>query len=315
MTGGTLNGTGSFDMRVDRTGAETTLAQVVAMVADAQRSRAPIQALADTVVGLFRAGRDRCVAVIAFLAWLFFGPAPQLAYALVAAVAVLIIACPCALGLATPISIMVATGRGAQAGVLVRNAAALERLAAVDTARRRQDRHLDPWQARRSPRVEAGARFRAMTTCCSFAAALEAGSEHPLAAAILRGGRAARHRSLPKVESFASVTGQGVKGRIDGEQVLFGNQRLMQGARHRCRAARVSRRGAAQGRRDGDVPRRRRQTCRARSPSPIRSSPPPPRPSPSCTLLGSRSSWRPATTRPPPRRSPPSSASTRCVPD
>ena len=132
VTGGTLNGTGSFDMRVDRTGAETTLAQVVEMVASAQRSRAPIQALADTVSGYF-VPAVILVAVIAFIAWYMFGPAPQLAYALVAAVTVLIIACPCALGLATPISIMVATGRGAQAGVLVRNAAALERLAAVDT--------------------------------------------------------------------------------------------------------------------------------------------------------------------------------------
>ena len=132
VTGGTLNGTGSFDMRVDRTGAETTLAQVVEMVAQAQRSRAPIQALADTVSGYF-VPAVILVAVIAFIAWLVFGPAPALAYALVAAVSVLIIACPCALGLATPISIMVATGRGAQAGVLVRNAAALERLASVDT--------------------------------------------------------------------------------------------------------------------------------------------------------------------------------------
>ena len=132
VTGGTLNGTGSFDMRVDRTGAETTLAQVVEMVAQAQRSRAPIQALADTVSGYF-VPAVILVAVIAFFAWLIFGPAPALAYALVAAVSVLIIACPCALGLATPISIMVATGRGAQAGVLVRNAAALERLASVDT--------------------------------------------------------------------------------------------------------------------------------------------------------------------------------------
>ena len=132
VTGGTLNGTGSFDMRVDRTGGETTLAQVVAMVASAQRSRAPIQALADTVSGYF-VPAVILVAVLAFIAWYFLGPAPQLAHALVAAVTVLIIACPCALGLATPISIMVATGRGAQAGVLVRNAAALERLAAVNT--------------------------------------------------------------------------------------------------------------------------------------------------------------------------------------
>ncbi|HKQ54538.1 MAG TPA: HAD-IC family P-type ATPase, partial [Methyloceanibacter sp.] len=132
VTGGTLNGSGSFDMRVDRTGAATTLAQVVEMVASAQRSRAPIQALADTVSGYF-VPAVIAVAAIAFIAWYLVGPPPQLAYALVAAVTVLIVACPCALGLATPISIMVATGRGAEAGVLVRNAAALERLAKVDT--------------------------------------------------------------------------------------------------------------------------------------------------------------------------------------
>ena len=119
-------------MRVDRTGAETTLSQVVAMVAEAQRSRAPIQRLADSVVGYF-VPAVIAVSMLAFIAWYVWGPAPQLAYALVAAVSVLIIACPCALGLATPISIMVATGRGAQAGVLVRNAAALERLATVNT--------------------------------------------------------------------------------------------------------------------------------------------------------------------------------------
>ena len=184
VTGGTLNGTGSFDMRVDRTGAETTLAQVVAMVADAQRSRAPIQALADTVSGYF-VPAVIAVSVIAFLAWLFFGPPPQLAYALVAAVAVLIIACPCALGLATPISIMVATGRGAQAGVLVRNAAALERLAAVDTivVDKTGTLTLASPRSPRSRRRKASAKTR----CCKFAAAIEAGSEHPLAAAILRG--------------------------------------------------------------------------------------------------------------------------------
>ncbi|HUU36363.1 MAG TPA: HAD-IC family P-type ATPase, partial [Vicinamibacterales bacterium] len=132
VTGGTLNGSGAFDMRVDRTGAETTLSQVVNMVAEAQRSRAPIQALADVVAGYF-VPAVVAVAVVAFIVWFFFGPIPQFPHTLVAAVSVLIIACPCALGLAMPISIMVATGRGAQEGVLVRNAGALERLAAVNT--------------------------------------------------------------------------------------------------------------------------------------------------------------------------------------
>ncbi len=226
VTGGTLNGTGSFDMRVDRTGAETTLAQVIAMVADAQRSRAPIQALADKVSGYFVPGVI-AVSVIAFLAWLFFGPAPQLAYALVAAVSVLIIACPCALGLATPISIMVATGRGAQAGVLVRNAAALERLAAVDTVVVDKTGTLTLGKPTLTA-VETAQGF-SEDDVLKFAAAIEAGSEHPLAEAILLGAEA-RGIKLVKAESFASITGQGVKGRVEVNEVLFGNQRLMQGA-------------------------------------------------------------------------------------
>ena len=226
VTGGTLNGTGSFDMRVDRTGAETTLAQVIAMVADAQRSRAPIQALADKVSGYFVPGVI-AVSVIAFLAWLFFGPAPQLAYALVAAVSVLIIACPCALGLATPISIMVATGRGAQGGVLVRNAAALERLAAVDTVVVDKTGTLTLGKPTLTA-VETAQGF-SEDDVLKFAAAIEAGSEHPLAEAILLGAEA-RGIKLVKAESFASITGQGVKGRVEVNEVLFGNQRLMQGA-------------------------------------------------------------------------------------
>ncbi|MGZ8399686.1 MAG: heavy metal translocating P-type ATPase [Methyloceanibacter sp.] len=226
VTGGTLNGTGSFDMRVDRTGAETTLAQVIAMVADAQRSRAPIQALADKVSGYFVPGVI-AVSVIAFLAWLFFGPAPQLAYALVAAVSVLIIACPCALGLATPISIMVATGRGAQGGVLVRNAAALERLAAVDTVV--VDKTGTLTLGKPTLTAVATAQGFSEDDVLKFAAAIEAGSEHPLAEAILLGAEA-RGIKLVKAESFASITGQGVKGRVEVNEVLFGNQRLMQGA-------------------------------------------------------------------------------------
>jgi Cu+-exporting ATPase len=132
VTGGTRNTIGSFDMTVDRTGAETTLSRIVAMVAAAQRSRAPIQSLADSVSAIF-VPAVVAIAVLAFLFWLVAGPTPSLAFALVAAVSVLIIACPCALGLATPISIMVATGRGAEAGLLIRNAEALERMAGVDT--------------------------------------------------------------------------------------------------------------------------------------------------------------------------------------
>ena len=259
VTGGTLNGTGSFDMRVDRTGAETTLAQVVAMVADAQRSRAPIQALADTVSGYF-VPAVIAVSVIAFLAWLLFGPPPQLAYALVAAVAVLIIACPCALGLATPISIMVATGRGAQAGVLVRNAAALERLAAVDTIVVDKTGTLTLGKPTLTA-VEAAQGF-SDDEVLKFAAAIEAGSEHPLAASDPAWRRAARAQA-----------GQGRELRLGHRPRRQRTRRRQRGAvrqstadarrRHRRRAARLPRRGDAQRRPDGDVPGRRRQACRS----------------------------------------------------
>jgi Cu+-exporting ATPase len=226
VTGGTLNGSGSFDMRVDRTGAETTLAQVVEMIASAQRSRAPIQALADKVSGYF-VPAVVLVAVLAFIAWYFLGPAPQLAHALVAAVTVLIIACPCALGLATPISIMVATGRGAQAGVLVRNAAALERLAQVNTLVVDKTGTLTEGKPALTG-VETAPAFEP-DEVLRLAASLEAGSEHPLAAAILRGAEA-RGLKLDKIEGFQAVTGQGVQGSIGGRALLLGNQRLMEGA-------------------------------------------------------------------------------------
>ncbi len=224
VTGGTLNGSGSFDMRVDRTGAETTLSQVVSMVADAQRSRAPIQALADVVAGYF-VPTVIAVAVIAFIVWMFLGPAPALAHALIAAVSVLIIACPCALGLATPISIMVATGRGAQAGVLVRNAAALERLAAVNTLVVDKTGTVTEGKPTLTG-VEAAQGFDDGEVL-RLAAALEAGSEHPLAEAILHGAEA-KGLAFDKAQDFESVTGQGVKGRVADREILLGNARLME---------------------------------------------------------------------------------------
>lgn len=227
VTGGTLNGTGSFDMRVDRTGAETTLSQVVHMVAEAQRSRAPIQRLADAVAGYF-VPAVIAVAVIAFIVWLLVGPPPQLAYALVAAVSVLIIACPCALGLATPISIMVATGRGAQAGVLIRNAAALERLAKVDTLVVDKTGTLTEGKPTLTD-VEAANGYT-KTKVLGFAAALEAGSEHPLAVAILKGAED-RNVTVEKARDFEAVTGKGVVGRVGGTMgghaVRLGNAQLM----------------------------------------------------------------------------------------
>jgi P-type Cu+ transporter len=224
VTGGTLNGNGGFDMRVDRTGAETTLSQVVAMVAEAQRSRAPIERLADSVASYF-VPAVIAVSVIAFIAWYVLGPSPALAYALVAAVSVLIIACPCALGLATPISIMVATGRGAHAGVLVRNAAALERLAAVNTLVIDKTGTLTEGK----PALTGIAATNGFTedNVLRLAAALEAMSEHPLAEAILRGA-SKRDIKVAKVTDFAAVTGQGVTGRVGEIDAAFGNARLMQ---------------------------------------------------------------------------------------
>jgi Cu+-exporting ATPase len=211
-------------MRVDRTGAETTLSQVVAMVAEAQRSRAPIQRLADSVASYF-VPAVIAVSVIAFIAWYVLGPSPALAYALVAAVSVLIIACPCALGLATPISIMVATGRGAHAGVLVRNAAALERLAAVNTLVIDKTGTLTEGK----PALTGVATTNGFTEdeVLRLAAALEAMSEHPLAEAVLRAA-SKRNITVAKVTNFAAVTGQGVTGRVGEIDAAFGNARLMQ---------------------------------------------------------------------------------------
>ena len=224
VTGGTQNATGSFDMKVDRTGAETTLSRIVAMVAEAQRSRAPIQGLADRVSAVFVPAVIG-VAIVAFVVWLAFGPSPALAYALVAAVSVLIIACPCALGLATPISIMVATGRGAQAGLLVRNAEALERMASVDTIVVDKTGTLTEGKPRLTGIEPAG--DIPEETFLALAAAIEQGSEHPLAEAIVAAARQ-RGLKLDKAEDFEAVTGQGVRGRVAGRSVLLGNLRLLE---------------------------------------------------------------------------------------
>jgi Cu+-exporting ATPase len=223
VTGGTLNGSGSFDMKVDRTGAETTLSRIVAMVAEAQRSRAPIQALADRVSAWFVPGVI-AVAVAAFLAWLAFGPSPSLAYALVAAVSVLIIACPCALGLATPISIMVATGRGAESGVLIRNAEALERMETVDTLIVDKTGTLTEGKPRLTG-VEA-ADGRSSDDLLRLAASLEAGSEHPLAESIVAAAKE-KGLALDKAAGFAALSGLGVTGSVAGSALLLGNDALM----------------------------------------------------------------------------------------
>jgi Cu+-exporting ATPase len=224
VTGGTLNRSGSFVMQARKVGAETMLARIVAMVAEAQRSRAPIQGLADAVAAWF-VPAVVLIAVLAFLAWLALGPSPSLAYAVVSAVSVLIIACPCALGLATPISIMVATGRGAREGVLIRNAEALERLASVDTLIVDKTGTLTEGKPALTDVVALAGFDEA--TLLQLAASLEKASEHPLAEAIVAGAKA-RGVELLAPEHFSAIIGQGVRGHVAGRAVALGTQRLMQ---------------------------------------------------------------------------------------
>ena len=221
VTGGTVNGTGTFVMEARRVGSDTLLAQIVRMVSEAQRSRAPIQRLADTVSAWF-VPIVIAVAVVTFVIWSQYGPEPRLAYALVNAVAVLIIACPCALGLATPMSIMVGTGRGAEAGVLIRNAEALETLEKVTTIVVDKTGTLTEGKPRLVT-VEPLSNLDS-TTLLRLVASLEHVSEHPLAAAIVGGARE-RGVTLSEVRDFASVTGKGVTGTVDGRSVAIGNLR------------------------------------------------------------------------------------------
>jgi Cu+-exporting ATPase len=225
VIGATINGTGSLLMRADRVGAETMLAQIVRMVAEAQRSRAPIQRLADVVSGWF-VPIVVVVAVVTFVVWSIVGPEPRLAFALVNAVAVLIIACPCALGLATPMSIMVSTGRGATSGVLIKNAEALEIMEKVDTLVTDKTGTLTLGKPQ-FVSVVAHDGFPE-DEILRLGASLERASEHPLAAAIVAGARD-RNVELAEVVGFESYTGKGVLGRIDSRTVAIGNIRLMDG--------------------------------------------------------------------------------------
>ena len=223
VVGATINGTGSLVMRADKVGADTLLARIVAMVAEAQRSRAPIQKLADTVAGLF-VPIVLLVAVVTFIVWATWGPQPRLAYALINAIAVLIIACPCALGLATPMSIMVAMGKGAGMGILFRNAEAIELLRKVDTLVIDKTGTLTEGKPKLVT-VFATAPDGEMHVL-QAAASLERGSEHPLAAAIVRGAEE-RGAALSVVRDFASITGKGVRGNIEDKNVALGNRALM----------------------------------------------------------------------------------------
>jgi Cu+-exporting ATPase len=223
VIGGTLNGTGSLVMRAERIGAETVLARIVHVVAEAQRSRAPIQRLADVVSAWF-APAVVAVALLAFVGWMVWGPPPAFSYALIAAVSVLIIACPCALGLATPMSIMVGVGKGATVGVLIRNAEALERFEKVDTLVVDKTGTLTEGR----PRVIASVPAEDFDEAglLLLAASIERSSEHPLAGAIVASARE-RGFALQEATDFTSLTGKGVSGRIGGRRVAVGNARLV----------------------------------------------------------------------------------------
>jgi Cu+-exporting ATPase len=223
VIGGTLNGTGSLVMRAERVGSETMLARIVHMVADAQRSRAPIQRLADVVSAWFVPAVIG-VAVLAFLGWMIWGPAPAFSYALIAAVSVLIIACPCALGLATPMAIMVGVGKGATAGVLIKNAEALERFEKVDTLVVDKTGTLTEGKPRVIASVPEGDFDEA--SVLSLAASIERSSEHPLAGAVVASARE-RGLAVQEATDFSSVTGKGVSGRIGSQRVAVGNGKLV----------------------------------------------------------------------------------------
>src|SRR3984885_7445730 len=235
VTGGTINGQGSFVMRAERVGSETLLARIVKLVSQAQRSRAPIQGLADRVSAWF-VPAVVAAAAITFAAWLIWGPQPRLAHALVNAVAVLIIACPCALGLATPMAIMVATGRGAHAGVLIRNAEALEILEKVDTLVIDKTGTLTTGK----PTVESVVTANGVrdSELVRLVGSVEQGSEHPLGAAMVAAARE-NGFALSKPAEFQSLTGFGVSGKVDGKDVLVGNEKLFQSRRMKFDALRA----------------------------------------------------------------------------
>jgi Cu+-exporting ATPase len=223
VTGATINGTGSLIIEATRVGSDTMLSQIVEMVANAQRSRAPIQKYADMVAGYF-VPVVILIAIISFISWAIWGPDPALSYGLVSAVAVLIIACPCALGLATPMSIMTATGRGAQAGVLIKNAEALERFEKVDTLIVDKTGTLTEGKPKLVAVLPEEGHDEAEVL--RLAASLERGSEHPLAEAIVSGAEE-RGVEMADATDFEAVTGKGVKGVVDGRQVALGNAKLV----------------------------------------------------------------------------------------
>jgi len=223
VIGATVNGTGTFLMRAEKVGSETLLAQIVRLVSEAQRSRAPIQGLADKVSSYF-VPAVIASAALTFIGWAIWGPEPRLAYALVNAVAVLIIACPCALGLATPMAIVAGTGRGAAAGVLIKNAEALERLETIDTLVVDKTGTLTEGKPRLVSVTPVPGQDE--SEFLRLAASLERGSEHPLGHAIVEGALE-RSIQLTNITDFQSITGRGIKGQVDGHNVAVGNEQLL----------------------------------------------------------------------------------------
>ena len=260
VTAGTLNQTGGFVMRAEKVGADTLLSQIVHMVAAAQRSRAPIQRMADQVAGWF-VPVVILIAVLTFVAWLVWGPSPAFSYALIAAVAVLIIACPCALGLATPMSIMVGVGKGAQHGVLIRDAEALERMEKVDTLVLDKTGTLTEGRPK-VVHIEPASGFSTEDVLQKLAS-VERASEHPLALAIVNDALE-RKLTLSPVTDFDSPVGKGVVGTVDGVQHRLRQRQVPGRTRHRRRIARAGCGGAAREGRHRHLRRHRRQARRLR---------------------------------------------------
>ena len=224
MTGATVNGSGAFSFRATRVGADTTLAGIIRMVEQAQGAKLPIQALVDRVTAVF-VPAVFAVAALTFLVWMLIGPEPRLTYALVNAVAVLIIACPCAMGLATPAAIMTGTGRAAELGVLFRKGEALQTLARRDADRLRQDRHAHPWQAAPDG-SDCNARRRSQTNCCVLPPASKRSPNIPSARALVAAAKE-RDLSLSPCADFASIAGMGVTGVVGKKKLAIGAERFM----------------------------------------------------------------------------------------
>ena len=309
VTGATINKNGSLVIEAGKVGADTVLAQIVTMVSNARRSRAPIQGMADRVSAVF-VPTVVGIAIFAFVVWLIFGPEPALVFAIASAVSVLIIACPCALGLATPISITTAAGRGAQAGVLIKDAEALERMAGVDTLIVDKTGTLTMGKPKLTDTVALGDVTEA--DLLSLAAALERGSEHPLAEAIVEGAEA-QGAARQEAMDFEAVTGKGVRGTVGGRAVALGNAAMMQEMGLDTGAAEAK----------ADTLRAEGKTAMfiavdgalagiVAVADPIKDSRPRRR-SANCTHRGCASSWRRATTSARRRRWRASSASTKCA--